>query len=104
MAARIRRAGSRIMYHTRTIAISRAAIAGKSIMPPLKLPALDPAAVPEVRGSGYPEPFRSRMGDRVKRRLGDACGRGKRFQRVRPCDRELPTGEPGREGTNSAGL
>jgi uncharacterized cupin superfamily protein len=62
------------MYHTRTIAISRAAIAGKSIMPPLKLPALDPAAVPEVRGSGYPEPFRSRMGDRVKRRLGDACG------------------------------
>jgi uncharacterized cupin superfamily protein len=43
-------------------------------MPPFKLPALDPAAVPEVRGSGYPEPFRSRMGDRGKRRLGDACG------------------------------
>jgi uncharacterized cupin superfamily protein len=43
-------------------------------MPGLTLPALDPAAVPEVRGSGYPEPFRSRMGDRVKRRLGDACG------------------------------
>ena len=43
-------------------------------MPALKLPALDPAAVPEVRGSGYPEPFRSRMGDRVKRRLGDVCG------------------------------
>ena len=43
-------------------------------MPPLKLPALDSAAVPEVRGSGYPEPFRSRMGDRVKRRLGEACG------------------------------
>jgi uncharacterized cupin superfamily protein len=41
---------------------------------PLKLPALDPAAVPEVRGSGYPEPFRSRMGDRAKRKLGDACG------------------------------
>ena len=27
-----------------------------------------------ARGSGYPEPFRSRMGDRVKLRLGDACG------------------------------
>ena len=32
-------------------------------MPLLKLPALDPAAVPEVRRVGYPEPFRSRMGD-----------------------------------------
>ena len=42
-------------------------------MPPLKLPALDPTAVPETRGSGYPEPFRSRMGDRLKRRLGEAC-------------------------------
>ena len=39
-----------------------------------KLPALDPADVPEKRGSIYPEPFRSRMGDRMKRRLGDACG------------------------------
>ena len=38
-----------------------------------KLPAVDPATVPEQRGSGYPEPFRSRMGDRSKRRLGDAC-------------------------------
>ncbi len=38
------------------------------------LPALDPASVPEHRGSGYPEPYRSRMGDRAKRRLGDACG------------------------------
>lgn len=43
-------------------------------MTTLKLPALDPATVAERRGSGYPEPFRSRMGDRVKRRLGDACG------------------------------
>lgn len=43
-------------------------------MPGLRLPALDPATVPERRGSGYPEPFRSRMGDRVKRRLGEACG------------------------------
>lgn len=40
----------------------------------LKLPALDPDAVTPVRGSGYPEPFKSRMGDRAKRRLGDACG------------------------------
>jgi len=39
-----------------------------------KLPALDPAAVAEVRKSIYPEPFRSRMGDRAKRRLGEACG------------------------------
>jgi uncharacterized cupin superfamily protein len=40
----------------------------------MKLPALDPATVEEKRGSGYPEPFKSRMGDRVKRRLGAACG------------------------------
>ena len=40
----------------------------------MKLPALDPQAVAEVRGSGYPQPFKSRMGDRAKRRLGDACG------------------------------
>ena len=39
-----------------------------------KLPALDPDTVPERRTSIYPEPFRSRMGDRSKRRLGDACG------------------------------
>src|SRR5512141_1644709 len=39
----------------------------------LKPPALDPATVPEVRRSSYPEPYRSRMGDRAKRRLGDAC-------------------------------
>jgi uncharacterized cupin superfamily protein len=43
-------------------------------MPSPKPPALDPADVPEQRGSGYPEPFRSRMGDRAKRRLGDALG------------------------------
>ena len=43
-------------------------------MPKLNLPALDPQTVPEVRRSIYPEPFKSRMGDRVKRRLGDACG------------------------------
>ena len=40
----------------------------------LELPALDPTTVTEKRGSGYPEPFKSRMGDRAKRRLGDACG------------------------------
>ena len=40
----------------------------------LKLPALDPKTVEEKRGSGYPEPFKSRMGDRAKRRLGAACG------------------------------
>ncbi len=39
-----------------------------------KLPALDPATVEERRGFSYPEPFLSRMGERVKRRLGDACG------------------------------
>jgi uncharacterized cupin superfamily protein len=43
-------------------------------MTKLKLPALDPNTAAEVRGSGYPEPFRSRMGDRSKRRLGEACG------------------------------
>ncbi len=40
----------------------------------LKLPALDPGTVEEKVGSGYPEPFKSRMGDRTKRRLGAACG------------------------------
>jgi uncharacterized cupin superfamily protein len=40
----------------------------------LKLPALDPASVKEVRGSAYPEPFKSRMGERMKKRLGEACG------------------------------
>lgn len=30
--------------------------------------------LPEHTGSGYPEPFRSRMGDRVKRKLGEAFG------------------------------
>src|SRR5438477_10111626 len=39
-----------------------------------KLPALDPNTAEERRGSGYPEPFKSRMGDRVKRRLGASCG------------------------------
>lgn len=42
-------------------------------MPPA-LPAVDPATVRESRGTTYPEPFRSRVADRVKRKLGDACG------------------------------
>jgi uncharacterized cupin superfamily protein len=41
---------------------------------PLQRPALDPAAVPEVRATTYPEPFKARLGDRAKRRLGEACG------------------------------
>ena len=40
----------------------------------LTLPALEPDGIDDVRGSGYPEPFRSRMGDRAKKRLGNACG------------------------------
>lgn len=40
----------------------------------LKLPALDPAEVPPRTGSGYPEPFRSRVLPREKRALGDALG------------------------------
>jgi uncharacterized cupin superfamily protein len=40
----------------------------------LKLPALDPATVPAAVGSGYPEPFRSRVSARRKQRLGDALG------------------------------
>lgn len=43
-------------------------------MPELKLPALDPDSVTEGFGSGYPEPFRSLVARRAKRRLGDACG------------------------------
>ena len=40
----------------------------------LKLPALDPATVEAKGGSGYPEPFKSRMGERTKQRLAAACG------------------------------
>ena len=40
----------------------------------LRPPALAPADVPERRGSLYPEPFATRMGERMKRRLGDALG------------------------------
>jgi uncharacterized cupin superfamily protein len=41
---------------------------------PLRLPALDPATVPEQERSMYPAPYASRVKGRVKRRLGDACG------------------------------
>lgn len=43
-------------------------------MKPPARPALDPEQVPQQRGSGYPEPFRSRMGERTKRKLGDELG------------------------------
>ncbi len=39
-----------------------------------RLPALDPQTVPERSSSAYPEPLRSRVAARSKRRLGDACG------------------------------
>jgi uncharacterized cupin superfamily protein len=40
----------------------------------LKKPALDPMSLPPRTGSGYPEPYRSRVLPREKRALGDACG------------------------------
>jgi uncharacterized cupin superfamily protein len=43
-------------------------------MPVLKPPALDPATVPPVVGSRYPEPFGSRVAARRKQRIGDALG------------------------------
>jgi uncharacterized cupin superfamily protein len=40
----------------------------------LKKPALDPAAVEAVSKCSYPEPYRSLVMPREKRRLGDALG------------------------------
>jgi uncharacterized cupin superfamily protein len=40
----------------------------------LQKPALDPGEVAPVCRSGYPEPYRSRVLPREKRRLGDALG------------------------------
>jgi uncharacterized cupin superfamily protein len=40
----------------------------------LKRPALDPLSITPRTGSGYPEPFRSRVLPREKRALGDALG------------------------------
>ena len=37
-------------------------------------PAVDPAQVPEQSTTGYPEPFRSRVAGRHRRRLGEAAG------------------------------
>jgi len=39
-----------------------------------KFSGLDPNTLPEVSGSGYPEPFRARVAGRHRRRLGDAFG------------------------------
>jgi uncharacterized cupin superfamily protein len=41
---------------------------------PLQLLALDPATLQPRSGSGYPEPYRSRVLPREKRALGDALG------------------------------
>jgi uncharacterized cupin superfamily protein len=41
---------------------------------PVSKPALDPRSVEVVNRSGYPEPYRSRVLPRSKRRLGDALG------------------------------
>jgi uncharacterized cupin superfamily protein len=43
----------------------------------LKKPALDPMSLAPRTGSGYPEPYRSRVLPREKRQLGDALGLGK---------------------------
>jgi uncharacterized cupin superfamily protein len=38
------------------------------------VPKIDIAAVPKVRGVGYPAPFHSPCADRIRQRLGDAGG------------------------------
>jgi uncharacterized cupin superfamily protein len=43
-------------------------------MTALKLPAVDPASLPPVEQTGYPEGLRERVKGRARRRLGDACG------------------------------
>ena len=40
----------------------------------LRKPALDPRSVEALSRSGYPEPYRSRVLPRMKRRIGDALG------------------------------
>jgi len=40
----------------------------------LKSPAFDPKELPEQSTTGYPEPYRSRVAGRRRRRLGDAAG------------------------------
>jgi uncharacterized cupin superfamily protein len=54
---------------------------------PLNPPALDPATVPAVGGTSYPEPFRALVAGRERRRLGDALGLknfGVNLTRLRP--------------------
>jgi uncharacterized cupin superfamily protein len=41
---------------------------------PLTLPALDPMSLPELRGTGYPSPYKEQVAGRTKRKLGDAAG------------------------------
>jgi uncharacterized cupin superfamily protein len=40
----------------------------------LKAPAFDPKDLPEQSSTGYPEPYKSRVAGRHRRRLGDAAG------------------------------
>jgi uncharacterized cupin superfamily protein len=40
----------------------------------LKPPAFDPNDLPEQSSSGYPEPYKSRVAGRYRRRLGDHAG------------------------------
>ena len=40
----------------------------------LRKPALDPRSIEALNRSGYPEPYRSRVLPRAKRRIGDALG------------------------------
>jgi len=40
----------------------------------LKAPAFDPKELPETSSTGYPEPYKSRVAGRHRRRLGDAAG------------------------------
>jgi uncharacterized cupin superfamily protein len=58
----------------------------------LALPALDPATVSPRTGSGYPEPFRSRVLPRDKRALGDAL-------RLTKIGVNLTTLPPGKESS-----
>ena len=40
----------------------------------LTAPAFDPKELPETSSTGYPEPYKSRVAGRHRRRLGDAAG------------------------------
>src|SRR5262249_18043060 len=43
-------------------------------MAKLKAPAFDPKDLPETSSTGYPEPYKSRVAGRHRRRLGDHAG------------------------------